>query len=75
MRYRPEDPLVLNRVSFSVAPGEKPGVLGRIGNGISLLFVYLLRMTEYQRGEILIEEVVWLGLRMMPVEVVSTAPR
>ena len=49
--------------------------LGRIGNGISLLFVYLLRMTEYQSGAILIEEVVWLGLRAMPVEVVRTAPR
>ena len=75
MRYRPELPLVLNKVSFSVAPGEKLGVLGRTGSGQSSLFVCLLRMTEYQSGAILIEEVAWLGPHAMPVEVVRTAPR
>ena len=38
-RYRPELPLVLEKVSFTVNSNEKVGVVGRTGSGKSTLMV------------------------------------
>ena len=41
LRYRPNLPDVLHSISFTVAPGEKIGVVGRTGSGKSSLVVSL----------------------------------
>ena len=33
MRYRPELPLVLNKVNFKIKGGSKVGIVGRTGSG------------------------------------------
>lgn len=38
-RYRPELPLVLEKVTFTVRSNEKVGVVGRTGSGKSTLMV------------------------------------
>ena len=43
VRYRPELPLVLKGVTFSVHAGEKVGVCGRTGCGKSTLLLALYR--------------------------------
>ena len=44
--YRPDLPLVLEDLSFSIAPGEKVAICGRTGSGKSTLGRVLLRMLE-----------------------------
>jgi ABC-type multidrug transport system fused ATPase/permease subunit len=55
MRYRPDTPVVLNRVSFSVKNGEKIGIVGRTGSGKSSLVTALLRLVELESGSIEID--------------------
>ena len=55
LRYRPNCDLALNGISFSAAPGEKVGVVGRTGAGKSTLFMALTRIVELEGGKIEID--------------------
>ncbi|WWC65952.1 uncharacterized protein I303_108574 [Kwoniella dejecticola CBS 10117] len=46
MKYRPDLPLALRGIDFSVRPGEKVGVIGRTGSGKSSLIQALFRLVE-----------------------------
>jgi ABC-type multidrug transport system fused ATPase/permease subunit len=46
MRYRPDTPLVLDKVSFTVEAGQRVGIVGRTGCGKSSLMLCLLRVVE-----------------------------
>ncbi|WVQ83250.1 hypothetical protein IAT38_005389 [Cryptococcus sp. DSM 104549] len=48
LRYRPDLPLVLKRVSFDVQGGEKVGVIGRTGAGKSSLVQAIFRTVELE---------------------------
>ncbi len=56
-RYREELPLVLQDVSFDVAPGWKVGIVGRTGSGKSSLGLTLFRLLELSSGSIRIDDV------------------
>jgi len=55
MRYRPNLDPALRGLSFSIAGGEKLGIVGRTGSGKSSLIVSLLRLTECEGGLIMID--------------------
>jgi len=55
MRYRPELEPALSGLSFSVPAGQKVGIVGRTGSGKSSIIVALLRLTECEAGQILID--------------------
>lgn len=57
LAYRPGLPLVLKRVSFSVRPREKIGIVGRTGSGKSSLLQALFRTVEVSGGSIAIDGV------------------
>ncbi|MCC6220606.1 MAG: ABC transporter ATP-binding protein [Deltaproteobacteria bacterium] len=51
-RYQPHLPWVLKGISFTVAAGEKLGVVGRTGSGKSSLVQALFYLYPFERGEI-----------------------
>lgn len=57
MSYRPELPIVLNDLSFTIPAGKKVGVVGRTGSGKSSLLLVLFRMVETRVGRVLIDGV------------------
>jgi ATP-binding cassette subfamily C (CFTR/MRP) protein 1 len=57
LRYRPGLPLVLHKVSASIAPGERVGVVGRTGSGKSSLMLALFRLVELSSGQITIDNI------------------
>ncbi|CEH17074.1 Multidrug resistance-associated protein/mitoxantrone resistance protein, ABC superfamily [Ceraceosorus bombacis] len=66
LQYAPELDPVLHKVTFTVQPGEKIGVVGRTGSGKSTLALALFRHLEYMPGsQILIDgiDVSAIGLR------------
>merc|ERR1712193_334859 len=58
-------PLVLKDVSFTIADGEKIGIVGRTGSGKSSILVSIFRMVEGSSGSILLNgvDISTLGLR------------
>jgi len=57
IRYRPEQPLVLRGVSFSIGAGDKVGLVGRTGSGKSSMLLALFRMVEPEGGRVTIDGV------------------
>ena len=66
-RYRPELPLVLENVTFTVNANEKVGVVGRTGSGKSTLMNLLFRIIELDSGSIRIDgvDIAKLGLKQL----------
>ncbi len=52
---RSDGPPVLDRLSLSIRPGERVGLVGRSGSGKSTLVNLLLRFYDLERGRILID--------------------
>ena len=57
VRYRPDSKLVLKNIDFTIAPGEKIGIVGRTGSGKTTLCLSLFRILEAATGKILIDDV------------------
>ncbi|CAA2995878.1 ABC transporter C family member 4 [Olea europaea subsp. europaea] len=57
VRYRPDTPLVLKGLTFSIRGGEKIGVVGRTGGGKSTLIQVLFRLVEPSAGKIIIDSI------------------
>jgi ABC-type multidrug transport system fused ATPase/permease subunit len=57
LKYRPELPLVLQGLDFTIPAGSSVGVVGRTGAGKSSLMVALMRIVELTEGRILIDDV------------------
>jgi ATP-binding cassette subfamily C (CFTR/MRP) protein 4 len=55
MRYRPELNPALDGLSFKIEGGKKLGIVGRTGSGKSSIIVSLLRLTEVEKGQVLID--------------------
>jgi len=66
-RYRPELPLVIENVTFTVQSNEKVGVVGRTGSGKSTLMNLLFRIVELDSGSISIDgvDIAKLGLKQL----------
>ncbi|KAK9823537.1 hypothetical protein WJX72_003514 [[Myrmecia] bisecta] len=62
MRYRPTLEPVLKAVSFSVAGGEKIGIVGRTGCGKSSLILTLFRIVEPYAGTVTLDGLNLLSL-------------
>lgn len=63
VRYRPELPLVLKKVSVTIRAGERIGIIGRSGSGKTTLTQVLFRLLEVDQGEIRID-----GLRISTLD-------
>lgn len=57
MRYRPNTDVVLRKLSFTVDPGHKIGIVGRTGAGKSTISMVLTRIVELMSGKIEIDGV------------------
>ena len=57
MRYRPNTDVVLRKLDFEIASGQKVGVVGRTGAGKSTISVALTRIVELMSGKIEIDGV------------------
>ena len=56
-RFSPDGPLVLDDVSFRVAPGEQLGIVGATGSGKSTILMLLLGLYEPTGGTVLVDGV------------------
>lgn len=56
-KYKPELPVILNKMNLTIEPGTKVGICGRTGAGKSTIYVSLLRLVELIGGNILIDGV------------------
>jgi ABC-type multidrug transport system fused ATPase/permease subunit len=65
LRYRPELPPVLERVSLQVKNGERIGIVGRTGAGKSTLVQTLFRIVEPPTGSVFIDGV---DITTLPLE-------
>ncbi|KAI3981302.1 hypothetical protein MKX01_004566 [Papaver californicum] len=55
VRYRPDTPLVLNGISFTIEGGHKIGIVGRTGSGKTTLVGALFRLVEPVGGKIIVD--------------------
>ena len=55
LRYRPELPLVLKGLTFTIEAGEKVGIIGRTGAGKSSLAQAIFRTVEICGGSISVD--------------------
>jgi subfamily B ATP-binding cassette protein HlyB/CyaB len=56
-RYRPDGSEVLRKISFTVAPGQVIGLVGRSGSGKSTIAKLIQRLYVPERGRILVDGV------------------
>lgn len=54
-RYQPFTPLILNKLSLTLQPGQRIAILGESGAGKSTLANLLLRFWDYESGQILLD--------------------
>ncbi|KAF4130868.1 ABC transporter [Phytophthora infestans] len=66
-RYQPRGDLVLRSLSFSIAGGQKIGIVGRTGAGKSSLAMALFRISELTSGRVLVDgvDVATIGLKTL----------
>lgn len=57
LRYRPNTEMVLKKLSFTIAPGEKVGIVGRTGAGKSTISQALSRIVETCGGSMIVDGV------------------
>ncbi|KAL7422108.1 hypothetical protein Q5752_002751 [Cryptotrichosporon argae] len=69
LKYRPELPLVLKGLTFSIKAGEKIGIIGRTGAGKSSIAQALFRTVELSGGKITVDD---LDLRGVGLETLRT---
>ena len=56
-RYRPNTKIKLHKLSLTIKPGEKVGIVGRSGSGKSTIVLALVRAIEGCGGKIMIDNV------------------
>ena len=56
-RYRPNTKIKLHKLSLTIKPGEKVGIVGRSGSGKSTMVLALVRAIEGCGGKIMIDNV------------------
>ncbi|PRQ40005.1 putative xenobiotic-transporting ATPase [Rosa chinensis] len=56
VQYKPEDPMVLKRITCTFSTRMKIGVVGRTGSGKSTMIQASFRVVELSGGKILIDE-------------------
>eukprot|EP00094_Tigriopus_californicus_P010393 TCALIF_10025-PA protein Name:"Similar to ABCC5 Multidrug resistance-associated protein 5 (Homo sapiens)" AED:0.10 eAED:0.10 QI:113/0.84/0.78/0.92/0.76/0.71/14/0/1294 len=57
LRYRPDLPWVLSKISMEIKGSEKIGIVGRTGAGKTSLITTLLRLAEIENGSIIMDGV------------------
>ena len=67
LKYRPDLPAVLKKLSFTIKPGEKVGIVGRTGAGKSSIAQALFRTVELSGGTISVDGVDLRGLGLSTV--------
>lgn len=55
-KYPESDELILKNINVTIRPGQKIGILGKIGSGKSTLVNCLNRYLEIEKGQILIDD-------------------
>ncbi|KAJ1607591.1 ATP-binding cassette protein [Cryptosporidium canis] len=56
-RYSPDEPAILNNLSFFIQGGKKIGICGRTGSGKSTLLSAILRLYYIEKGNIMIDNI------------------
>jgi ABC-type multidrug transport system fused ATPase/permease subunit len=64
VRYRPQLPLALKGLTFSIPAGSRVGIIGRTGSGKSTLILSLLRLIEPCGGQIEIDGIALSSLAL-----------